>query len=501
MVTMLTPMAIAVLDDEGRVRDSNAAFAKLLPQALKAGPGKESWALLAGLSERDAQSLREAIEAAIQGKSDVKPVNVSLEDGAVRSARFFVSPAEDGGQRAAMVYALDTTEQRKLQEEFAQSQKMNAVGQLAGGVAHDFNNMLTAIIGYSDFVLSSHRPTDPAFKDIRQIKATAERAAALTRQLLAFSRRQTLRPQVLQLGDALSELQMLLRRLVGEKAELDLRHGRDLWFVKADLPQFEQVIMNLVVNARDATPESGGRIQIRTSNVPKEECAKFNEPLLAPADYVLVEVEDNGCGIPPDVIEKIFEPFFTTKEVGKGTGLGLSMVFGIVKQSGGSIFADSEVGRGTVFRIFLPRHLPDEKETPQKESDAPKPQNDYTGQGVILLVEDEDAVRAIGARSLKTRDFTVLEAATGLEALDVVEEVDGKIDLIVSDVVMPEMDGATMYAELRKRGVTAKVTFVSGYAEEAFAKNLPEGEFGFLPKPFSIEQLVETVKAHLPAQG
>jgi two-component system cell cycle sensor histidine kinase/response regulator CckA len=493
-----TPMAIPVLDDEGRLRDTNAAFAKLLPQALK---GKEPWALLAGLSERDAASLREAIDAAIQGKSDVKPVNVSLEGNAVGSARFFVSPAEDGGHKGAMVYALDTTEQRKLQEEFAQSQKMTAVGQLAGGVAHDFNNMLTAIIGYSDFLLSSHRPTDPAFKDIRQIKATAERAAALTRQLLAFSRRQTLRPEVLQLGDALSELQMLLRRIVGEKAELDLRHGRDLWFVKADITQFEQVIMNLAVNARDAMPESGGRIQIRTSNVTKEDCARFNEPLLAPADYVLIEVEDNGSGIPPDVIEKVFEPFFTTKEVGKGTGLGLSTVFGIVKQSGGSIFVDSEVGRGTIFRIFLPRYIPDEKETPQKESEAHKPQGDYTGQGVILLVEDEDVVRQIGARSLKTRGFTVLEATTGAEALDVVEEVGGKIDLIVSDVVMPEMDGPTMYAELRKRGVMAKVIFVSGYAEEAFAKNLPEGEFGFLPKPFSIKQLVETVKAHLPPQG
>ncbi|MGJ0508598.1 MAG: cell cycle histidine kinase CckA [Methylocystis sp.] len=497
-----TPMAIVTLDGEGRVRDSNAAFAKLLPKALKSGQAREPWSLLAGLGERDAEALRKAVQDAIDGKSDVKPVNVSFEEGAgPRSARFFVSPAEDGGQKGVTIYALDTTEQRKLQEEFAQSQKMNAVGQLAGGIAHDFNNMLTAIIGYSDFLLSSHRPTDPSFKDIRQIKATAERAAGLTRQLLAFSRRQTLRPQVLQLGDALSELQMLLRRVVGERNEIELRHGRDLWYVKADLTQFEQVIINLVVNARDAMPESGGRVQIRTRNVTTGDCASFSEPHLPAADYVLVEVEDTGAGIPPDVIEKIFEPFFTTKEVGKGTGLGLSTVFGIVKQSGGFIFAASEVGKGTVFRIFLPRYIPEEKEAPQKEAEGAKPQGDYTGQGVILLVEDEDAVRSIGARSLKTRGFTVLEATTGLEALEVVEEVDGKIDLIVSDVVMPEMDGPAMYAELRKRGVKAKVIFVSGYAEEAFAKNLPEGEFGFLPKPFSIKQLVETVKAHLPPPG
>ena len=498
-----TPMAMATLDGEGRVLTSNAAFAKLLPQALKSGQGQAAapWSVLTGLGERDGAALRAAIEDAIEGKGEVRPINVVFEEdaagAATRSARFFVSSAEDAGKKGAMVYALDTTEQRKLQEEFAQSQKMNAVGQLAGGIAHDFNNMLTAIIGYSDLLLSSHRPTDPAFRDIRQIKETANRAAGLTRQLLAFSRRQTLRPQVLQLGDALSEVQNLLRRVVGEKNELELRLGRDLWFVKADITQFEQVIINLVVNARDAMLKSGGRVQIRTRNVAASECAAFNEAALPAADYVLVEVEDSGSGIPADVKEKIFEPFFTTKEVGKGTGLGLSTVFGIVKQSGGFISVDSEIGRGTVFRIFLPRYVPEEKETSQK-ADTPKVAADYTGQGVVLLVEDEDAVRSIGARALSSRGFTVLEAATGMEALEVVERVDGKIDLIVSDVVMPEMDGPAMFAELRKRGVAAKVIFVSGYAEEAFAKNLPEGDFGFLAKPFSIKQLIETVKAHMP---
>ncbi len=495
-----TPMAMATVDPEGRVLTSNAAFVKLLPQALKSGQGKEAaaWSLASGMGERDGPALRKAIEDAIEGKGDIRPVNVVFDEGASpsRSARFFVSSAEDAGKKGAMIYALDTSEQRKLQEEFAQSQKMNAVGQLAGGIAHDFNNMLTAIIGYSDLLLSSHRPTDPAFRDIRQIKETANRAAGLTRQLLAFSRRQTLRPQVLQLGDALADLQILLRRVVGEKNELDLRHGRDLWLVKADMTQFEQVIINLVVNARDAMPESGGRVQVRTRNVTASDCAGFNEIHLPAAEYVLVEVEDNGGGIPADVKEKIFEPFFTTKEVGKGTGLGLSTVFGIVKQSGGFIFVNSEVGRGTIFRIFLPRHIPEERAEPQK-AEAPKAAADYTGQGVVLLVEDEDAVRSIGARALTSRGFTVLEAATGLEALEVVERVDGKIDLIVSDVVMPEMDGPAMFAELRKRGVTAKVIFVSGYAEEAFAKNLPEGDFGFLAKPFSIKQLIEIVKSHI----
>jgi two-component system cell cycle sensor histidine kinase/response regulator CckA len=492
-----TPMAIATLDADGKILRSNAAFARLLPQTMRGGEsGDASWPLLAGLNDIDRAALRGAIEAALDNRGDVKPVGVVYPEGVgPRSVRYFVSPDSDGARKSAMIYALDTTEQRKLQEEFAQSQKMQAVGQLAGGVAHDFNNMLTAIIGYSDLLLANHRATDPSFQDIMQIKQTANRAAGLTRQLLAFSRRQTLLPQVLQLSDVLTELQMLLRRLASEKVEVDLRHGRDLWFVKADINQFEQVIINLVVNARDAMPETGGRVHIRTRNVSTAECAEFGEAALTPADYVLVEVEDNGGGIPPEVKEKIFEPFFTTKEVGKGTGLGLSMVFGIVKQSGGFVFVESKVGKGTTFRIFLPRHIPEKGEISVK-AEAAKPAADYTGQGIILLVEDEDAVRSFGARALSSRGYTVLEAASGLEALEVVER-EGKIDLIVSDVVMPEMDGPAMFAELRKRGVTAKVIFVSGYAEEAFAKNLPAGDFGFLPKPFTLKQLIETVKANL----
>jgi two-component system cell cycle sensor histidine kinase/response regulator CckA len=325
-----------------------------------------------------------------------------------------------------------------------------------------------------------------------QIKQNANRAAGLVRQLLAFSRRQTLRPQVLQLNDVMSELQNLLRRLVGEKVELDVRHGRDLWRVKADLNQFEQVIVNLVVNARDAMPE-GGRIRLTTSNVTAAECGAISEPGFIPADYVVVEVSDSGHGIPDHVKAKMFEPFFTTKEVGKGTGLGLSMVYGIVKQTGGYISCESAPGEGATFRIYLPRHEQVEEEIVKKEE--PVKSIDATGHGTILLVEDEEAVRAFGARALASRGYTVLEASSGLHALEVVDEVGGKIDLIVSDVVMPEMDGPTMFGELRKRGVKCKVIFVSGYAEDAFAKNLPAGEdFGFLPKPFSLKQLIEAVK-------
>jgi two-component system cell cycle sensor histidine kinase/response regulator CckA len=493
-----TPMAIASLDRSGHIVRSNAAFAKLIPQALKGGEGGRS--IYAAVAERERAALANTLADAAAGKSDVAPLDVTLPGEKEHSARlFFAASGEEvgpGEEPRVTLYALDTTEQRALQENFAQSQKMQAIGQLAGGVAHDFNNVLTAIIGFSDLLLANHRPTDPAFHDIMQIKQNANRAAGLVRQLLAFSRRQTLRPQVLQLGEVLSDLQMLLRRLVGETIELDVKHGRDLWLVKADLNQFEQVIVNLVVNARDAMPE-GGKIIVRTHNVGEAQCADFGESQLTPADYVLIEIEDEGHGIPADVRDKIFEPFFTTKEVGKGTGLGLSMVYGIVKQTGGFIFVDSAVGEGTVFRIFLPRHVPEANEVAPK-TEAAKPAADLTGHGTILLVEDEEAVRAFGARALTSRGYTVLEAASGVEALEVVEKAGGKIDLIVSDVVMPEMDGPTMFGELRKRGLKCRVIFVSGYAEEAFAKNLPEGEdFGFMPKPFTLKQLIEAVKANM----
>ena len=483
-----TPLPLATLGADGKVRRANGAFARLAPAAMRGGDAT----LYGAVAEREHAALKAAIAAAAQGKADIAPVDATVEGKEQRAVRFFISPAETGD--GANVIALDTTEQKTLQENFAQSQKMQAIGQLAGGVAHDFNNVLTAIIGYSDLLLVNHRPTDPSFQDIMQIRQNANRAAGLVRQLLAFSRRQTLRPQVLQLADVLSELQMMLRRLVGEKIELEVSHGRDLWLVKADLNQFEQVVVNLVVNARDAM-NGGGRIVLRTRNVSAADCAAFNEKSLIPAEYVLVEVQDTGHGIPPEVRDKIFEPFFTTKEVGKGTGLGLSMVYGIVKQTGGYIFCVSEPGEGATFRVLLPRHIAEPVVETLKKVEANKPAADLTGRGAILLVEDEEAVRAFASRALVSRGYTVLEAENGAEALRVVEEAEGKIDLIVSDVIMPEMDGPSMLTELRKRKVMAKVIFVSGYADDAFARNLPEGlEFQFMQKPFTLKQLVETVK-------
>src|ERR1044072_7919078 len=375
---------------------------------------------------------------------------------------------------------------------------MDMVGQLAGGIAHDFNNVLSAIMMATDFLLNAHKPTDPSFGDIMQIKQNANRAASLVRHLLAFSRRQPLRPQVLDFGETLSDLTILLRRLLGEKVTLEMVHGRDLWHVKADVSQLEQVVVNLAVNARDAMPK-GGKLTVRTANVTAEECKAFSYKPLPAADYVTVEVKDTGTGIPREIGDKIFEPFFTTKETGKGTGLGLSTVCGIVKQTNGYIFVDSMVGEGTTFRIFLPRHIPvagEVAEPAQADKAAQtKAATDLTGRGTILLVEDEEGLRGLNARGLTSRGYTVLEAGNGVEAIEVIESHKGEVDLVVSDVVMPEMDGPTLATKLRTRNPNLKIIFVSGYAEDAFEKNLPDDvKFNFLPKPFTLKQLVAAVK-------
>jgi two-component system cell cycle sensor histidine kinase/response regulator CckA len=422
-----------------------------------------------------------------------------------RWGQFFVTAVDDDERETetAIVYMLETTERRALENQINQSQKMDMVGQLAGGIAHDFNNVLSAIMMANDFLLNAHKPTDPSFQDIMQIKQNATRAATLVRQLLAFSRRQTLRPQVLDLGDALSDLTMLLRRLIGEKVKLDLVHGRDLWPVKVDVSQFEQVIVNLAVNARDAMPD-GGKLTVRTINVSSDESAQLAHKGMPAADYVRIDVTDTGTGIAPEIVDKIFEPFFSTKEVGKGTGLGLSTVYGIVKQTGGFIYVDSEPGKGTAFHIFLPRHHPE----PEVQPDTPavngaareahaetKPRTDLTGQGTILLVEDEEGLRSLNARGLRSRGYSVVEASNGVEALEALEERNGAVDLVVSDVVMPEMDGPTLLKMMRGRNPDLKIIFVSGYAEDAFEKSLPENQqFAFLPKPFTLSQLVAAVK-------
>jgi two-component system cell cycle sensor histidine kinase/response regulator CckA len=489
------PIAVATIDNEGYISATNAAFMRLFGSAAEGSKVR-----LESLVESESHTaLRRGLEAALARQSLIEPVDIAFVGDRERSGRIYLSPIEqsEGDNEAAIAYAIDITEQRALEMQIAQGQKMQAVGQLAGGIAHDFNNMLTAIIGFSDFLLMNHRPTDPAFQDIMNIKQNANRAAGLVRQLLAFSRQQTLRPQVLQLGDVLSELSILLGRLLGENIELTLDQASDLWPVKADLHQFEQVIINLAVNARDAMPD-GGKLTIRTGNLGEAESRGMGHAELPPGEYVSIEVKDTGCGMTPEVKHKIFEPFFSTKEIGRGTGLGLSTVYGIVKQTGGFIFADSEIGNGTTMRVYLPRYIEAVEAEQAPVERRPEKPRDLTGQGTVLLVEDEDAVRSFAARALGQRGYNVLQATTGAEALEVFDKHEGEVDLVVSDVVMPEMDGPTLFEKLRHKRPDLKVIFISGYAEDAFRQHLAENEdFMFLQKPFDLKELAAAVKTAL----
>lgn len=398
----------------------------------------------------------------------------------------------EGGAPALIAVLNDATELKSLEAQFVQSQKMQAIGQLAGGVAHDFNNLLTAISGHCDLLLLRHDQGDPDFSDLVQINQNANRAAALVGQLLAFSRKQTLRPETLDVRDTLSDLTHLLNRLVGEKVTLSLSHDPVLAPIRADKRQLEQVLMNLVVNARDAMPH-GGEIRIETQGTKLTEALKRDRVTVPVGEYVTVRVSDDGVGIPSDKLQKVFEPFFTTKRVGEGTGLGLSTAYGIIKQTGGFIFVDSTPGAGTCFSLYFPvlereQHAP----VPVKK-EAVKPVGKH-GDGVILLVEDEAPVRAFASRALRLRGYTVLEAESAEAALRTLEDKTLNVDVFVTDVVMPGMDGPTWVREALKSRPEVRVVFVSGYAEDSFSEmqtRIPNSVF--LPKPFSLSDLTQTV--------
>ncbi len=432
------------------------------------------------------------------------------------------SRKQERDQEAAIVYTLETTAQRELENKVTQQQKMELVGQLAGGIAHDFNNVLSAIIMATDFLLNAHKPTDPSFGDIMQIKQNANRAASLVRHLLAFSRKQTLRPQVLDLGEVLSDLTMLLRRLIGEKVTLEVVHGRDLWPVKADISQFEQVIVNLAVNARDAMPE-GGRLHVRTVNVPARECERYHAKGMPAGDYVLVEVRDTGTGIPESILGKIFDPFFSTKEVGKGTGLGLSTVYGIIKQTGGFVYVDSVVHQGTTFRIFLPRHILGAEELAEQAAEAAAITHtlvaaegvkraaagtpakapaavDLTGQGTILWSRTKRACARSTPAASRRAATPCWKPATASKPSRCWKARTSRSISSSPTWSCRRWTARRLARELRTRNPELKIIFVSGYAEDAFQKNLPEhGQFAFLPKPFTLKQLVAAVKETLAA--
>ena len=403
----------------------------------------------------------------------------------------------EGGRIGALAILQDATGLKTLEAQFVQSQKMQAIGQLAGGIAHDFNNLLTAISGHCDLLLLRHKSEDLAYADLIQIHQNANRAAALVGQLLAYSRKQTLKPERLDLEDVLSDLTHLLNRLVGERVTLRLGHGVGLKAIRADRRKLEQVLMNLAVNARDAMP-GGGAIHIETEALTLRDEMRRDRAVVPAGDYALIRVRDTGCGIPEDRLQKIFEPFFTTKKTGEGTGLGLSTAYGIVKQSGGFIFVDSTEGEGSIFQLYFPIFKGSAQEDSATENEVRQPLVMRPGEGVVLLVEDEAPVRAFASRALRMRGYTVLEAENAEEALRTLEDPALEVDIFVTDVVMPGMDGPSWVKKALEERPNVRVIFVSGYAEDALSEmqsRIPNSVF--LPKPFSLSDLAATVQGQL----
>ena len=480
------PLGLALVDRDGRFLFANDAFARVLdvePTKLPPYPGDL-------VISEDKCVVLDSIRRYGSGPKTSGDIAIRLKERPDEVIALSIAGVRGLGGAAVLLGLKDNSEEITLKRQLAQQTKMESIGQLAGGVANDFNNILTAIIGYCDLMLLRHQPGDGDYDDIQQIKNNSNRAASLTRQLLAFSRQQTLRPQILQLANVVADVSSLLKRLLGETVRLEVHHGRGVGAVRADPGQLEQVIINLGVNARDAMPK-GGVVHISTLAVGQQEVAAMGSEFLPIGDYVKLSVEDSGVGISKENLSKIFEPFFTTKELGHGTGLGLSTVYGIVKQSGGFIFADSTVGQGTRFDIFLPVHQGEATVvgTGKKEFYKPK---DLWGSGRVLIVEDEDMVRAVAERALVRQGYVVETASDGEQALELFAE--GKrYDLIVSDVVMPNMDGPTMARNLRETYGDIRLLFMSGYAEEQLRETISLDNVSFLAKPFSVQQIAEAV--------
>ena len=504
------PLGLALTDRDGRFLFANKAFLRAVERETSGLPQfpsdlvvREDKAAMADTVRRFAKGATASGDMAVRlGNNKDEPVSIGL--AGVRGL----------GDAAVLLSISDSSEEKRLRRQVAQATKMQAVGQLAGGVAHDFNNVLTAIIGYCDLMLLRHTPGDSDYDDIQQIKANSNRAASLTRQLLAFSRQQTLRPVVLQLPDVVSEVSQLLKRLMGEKIEFSVRHDRELGSVRADPQQLEQVIINLAVNARDAMQAYAskrgkqdwkGRLTLATRRVSARDVRKMGIDIMPADDYTVMIVQDTGGGIPDEHLNKIFEPFFTTKEQGKGAGLGLSTVYGIVKQSNGFIFADNVQGPdgtpiGARFTVYLPVH---KGELPAiMRADEPEEQkaSEWSAGGKLLLVEDEDMVRAVAERALVRAGYTVTTASDGEEGLGIVANGDTQFDLIVSDVVMPAMDGPAMARAIRNVRAHVPILFMSGYAEEQLRNEIDIENMYFIPKPFSVQQINAKVAEVLSAQ-
>ena len=453
---------------------------------------------LSDLVEGLGRSVRDWLSDVIAGRLPPGKAEVLRlrRPGAEVFVQIALRPLTDDAHTGVIAVISDATAMKTLEAQFVQSQKMQAIGHLAGGVAHDFNNLLTAISGHCDLLLLRHDRTDPDYADLVQIHQNANRAAALVGQLLAFSRKQTLKAERIDLSEVLADITHLLNRLVGEKVTLDLAPASDVGPIRADRRQLEQVLMNLVVNARDAMP-GGGTIRIETEPCALTESLRRNRAVVPPGDYALVRVIDEGTGIAPDLLERIFEPFYTTKRTGEGTGLGLSTAYGIVKQTGGFIFVDSKLGQGTVFTLYFPINSTEDSPVAATSVPAPRAQA-RQGQGVVLLVEDEAPLRAFAARALRLRGYTVIEAENAEEALERLSDPALAVDVFVTDVIMPGMDGPSWVRHALKERPGVRVVFVSGYAEDSFADAQAEiPNSVFLPKPFSLDDLTSTVQGQL----
>jgi len=497
------PLGLAMTDRDGRFLFGNDAFLRSVDREGRKLPKFPTDLVV----PEDKSPLSDAVRRHGRGAATSGDMAVRLTHQPTEPVSIGLAGVRGLGEAAVLLSLADSSEENQLKRQVAQATKMQAVGQLAGGVAHDFNNVLTAIIGTCDLMLLRHTPGDSDYDDIQQIQANSNRAAALTRQLLAFSRQQTLRPEVLQLPDVVSEVTPLIKRLLGERISFYVQHDRNLGAVRADPQQLEQVIMNLAVNARDAINSSGsrpggspGRISLLTRTLEAKEVRKQGSEVLPADDYTVLIVQDTGGGIPPHVLPKLFEPFFTTKELGKGTGLGLSTAYGIVKQSGGFIFADNVTDStgnpsGARFTIYFPVHR---GEAPRRK-EAPEPvSSDWSGGGRLLLVEDEDMVRAVAERALSRAGYQITACADGEEGLAAFEQDDG-FDLVVSDVVMPGMDGPSMVREIRKLRTDMPILFMSGYAEEQLRKDIDIPDMHFIAKPFSVSAIGDKVASVMHA--
>lgn len=487
------PAALVTLSADGAIASANHAAKAMLGRAAEVGVDFRRVFQSHGrpLSVRLADT---AIGSGVDGPEQVR----GLIDGKEVFLHLSLTQSPYVADDHVIAMLTDATQLHTLEQQFVQSQKMQAVGQLAGGVAHDFNNLLTAIVGHCDLLMFRADASGPDFADLTQIKQNANRAAALVRQLLAFSRKQTLTPKQANVLDTMNELAHLLGRLLGEKVHIEQDSEEALWPVWIDEQQFEQVIVNLAVNARDAMPE-GGILTLTYRNLVLTEALRRDRAIVPAGDYVRIEVADTGSGIPEDKVLNVFEPFYTTKRQGEGTGLGLSTAYGIIKQMGGYIFVENGPVCGALFTIYLPRHTPTfEPVEPEHEPELEHEADDVTGSSAILLVEDEAAVRAFARRALAMRGYDVTDVDSAEAALSVLADRDFNVDLVVSDVVMPGMDGPTWVREARKARPDMPVIFISGYAEDIFGAGGDDlGQYRFLPKPFSLDELTVAVKTAL----